>query len=709
MSLSTLLLLHVFPALLPPKDGDEWEYYAILGFDDPRRVSIDDIRKAYRKKSLELHPDKVAQRRQQNAAEAAAEYEKVQEAYGVLGDEKHRQQYAVLGNSPARYRFVHTGGLYNPARLYENLAKASTIDKTRLVVVVSIVFMILLLQPILVAAKVNQVIEQEGTLQNTDWVVILIPTWMLYGLLLIFWVAMAILAPNKAKPQVIATLLTSVCFLSGLIILAKKWDEPLSTNKHWHRASVPFYLAIFCRVLSAYLVVAAAQDEFQKMVSLQHLETTEACCLEDMSEERRAQVLKDNHVITVDEEAVAAALEILAKEGVEFTDDDVEALRVTTSPEFEAMDAMTQAVVTPAGNMLVFGVTFIALVAAKVEGQIDASWWLVFLPIWILLSQDVARGLFSCCCGSVSGEEVVVMGRSDENSAEKEKGENDTDIEVGHLPVSTGMAAMQSSMEWATAEGDMKDFHSPTSAPVEPLDIGEAGNKEIPSDEEASQTDQLGSKNETFLRQKPPGAPANNLTVEHSEEEQDTEGSNLAPAEQVDKDTSENAEEPEIKFDEDTFRAWQQAQTEADQSAMDAQAKAQGQCCVSLFQIIVVCLIVGKLENDFESDTQDPSDTGYSAFWILFPIFLIAGLMFCCCSCLIYTAGATGLDELVDKAKRKDDEEPNEASASSNVVPTPPPSHAHEPVKSDDLDTTPVSKVNEHNAEASNENMNDLD
>ena len=69
MTISSVLLQTLCPALLPPPsassseaDAEDDEYYAILGL--PKYASAAEIRAAYKKKSLQLHPDKVQQRQQ---------------------------------------------------------------------------------------------------------------------------------------------------------------------------------------------------------------------------------------------------------------------------------------------------------------------------------------------------------------------------------------------------------------------------------------------------------------------------------------------------------------------------------------------------------------------------------------------------------------------------------------------------------------------
>lgn len=60
------------------------DYYQILHVSE--KASPEEIRKAYRKLAVKYHPD--------NAGEQAREqFDKVQEAYGVLGDEEKRAVY----------------------------------------------------------------------------------------------------------------------------------------------------------------------------------------------------------------------------------------------------------------------------------------------------------------------------------------------------------------------------------------------------------------------------------------------------------------------------------------------------------------------------------------------------------------------------------------------------------------------------------------
>jgi molecular chaperone DnaJ len=68
------------------KDWLEKDFYAVLGV--PKGATGDDIKKAYRKLALGLHPDKNP-----GNAEAEQKFKEVSEAYGVLSDDQKRREY----------------------------------------------------------------------------------------------------------------------------------------------------------------------------------------------------------------------------------------------------------------------------------------------------------------------------------------------------------------------------------------------------------------------------------------------------------------------------------------------------------------------------------------------------------------------------------------------------------------------------------------
>lgn len=72
-----------------------WKFYELL--DIPREASKDDIKKAYKKKAVETHPDKGGD---------PEKFKEIGNAYSVLSDENQRNRYDQLGDEG----FAATGG-----------------------------------------------------------------------------------------------------------------------------------------------------------------------------------------------------------------------------------------------------------------------------------------------------------------------------------------------------------------------------------------------------------------------------------------------------------------------------------------------------------------------------------------------------------------------------------------------------------------------
>lgn len=77
-------------------------YYSIL--EIPETASSDEIKKSYRRLSMMYHPDK-----NKNNPDATAKFQKISEAYEVLGDADKRREYDDLKNIP----FVKFGQRFN--------------------------------------------------------------------------------------------------------------------------------------------------------------------------------------------------------------------------------------------------------------------------------------------------------------------------------------------------------------------------------------------------------------------------------------------------------------------------------------------------------------------------------------------------------------------------------------------------------------------
>ena len=74
-------------------------FYEVLGVTE--NATQDEIKKAYRKKAVEHHPDKGG---------SEDEFKKISQAYDTIGDENKRREYDNVRRNP----FANSGGGFNP-------------------------------------------------------------------------------------------------------------------------------------------------------------------------------------------------------------------------------------------------------------------------------------------------------------------------------------------------------------------------------------------------------------------------------------------------------------------------------------------------------------------------------------------------------------------------------------------------------------------
>ena len=80
------------------------DYYEVLGVD--KNASAEDIKRAYRKKAIQYHPDK-----NQGDKEAEEKFKEAAEAYEVLSDPQKRQRYDQFGHAGMQGGGFSSGGM----------------------------------------------------------------------------------------------------------------------------------------------------------------------------------------------------------------------------------------------------------------------------------------------------------------------------------------------------------------------------------------------------------------------------------------------------------------------------------------------------------------------------------------------------------------------------------------------------------------------
>jgi hypothetical protein len=147
------------------KGNDNIEYYEILNIH--RKCSKEAIKSAYRRQSLQLHPDKLAQKGIQPTNEQKQQFLKIKEAYDVLSDPKRRTLYDELGGSGMK--LLDSPHEINPLDLVKNFQKNRS-DRASLMLLIFLLFVLLFIFPILIALKCDNRI-------SGSWIAVWIPAW----------------------------------------------------------------------------------------------------------------------------------------------------------------------------------------------------------------------------------------------------------------------------------------------------------------------------------------------------------------------------------------------------------------------------------------------------------------------------------------------------------------------------------------------------
>lgn len=194
-------------------EGSNIELYEALGFDTSN-VSAEDIRQAFRKKTLQLHPDKLAQRGIQVTPEESLKFVKCKEAYEVLSDPKRRKRYDQLGL--LGLKILENPRDINPSELIKNF-KRNQKDRFKIAVLLGLLFGIVLIFPIIFA------LQCDGTLR-ASWLAIWTPAWLIDLLLLLtaFYLCGHQEDPNEdgsEVPEKLTTMTKLINFLETVLFI----------------------------------------------------------------------------------------------------------------------------------------------------------------------------------------------------------------------------------------------------------------------------------------------------------------------------------------------------------------------------------------------------------------------------------------------------------------------------------------------------------
>mmetsp|Transcript_23883 Transcript_23883/g.35039 ORF Transcript_23883/g.35039 Transcript_23883/m.35039 type:complete len:532 (+) Transcript_23883:59-1654(+) len=340
------LLLFCFRSCLK-EDNSSREYYDRLGLDS--KASTDAIKKAYKKKSLQLHPDRLAQKGIQVTPEHNLEFQKLKEAYDVLADARKRRIYDQVG--AYGLKLIDSPQEVNPMELMKNFQKNRS-DRMKIAAVVVLVFAILLLLPILFCLKCD------GKLDNAPWLAIWTPMWVLDAIMVISAVLFLVVKDEPPedeegeKPEEVSLSVKlffaarTFTFVLIQIFVLMRLDHAVDWS--WYRVFVPWFV---------YEFLALCDEVPVALVPVPPVDLTAIQTLEEDPE-------------GMDQEA------------------KVQALMIETE-HFRKL--LEQAISRKSMVVSVLRIWLALFLAAQLDGRVEWDWGLVLLPVWMYFVAEIVN------------------------------------------------------------------------------------------------------------------------------------------------------------------------------------------------------------------------------------------------------------------------------------------------------------------------------
>lgn len=748
------ILAWVFSAFIEHDSSDDdpdapsEDYYALLGIK--KNATGDEIRRAYKKKSLMLHPDKIAQRAEQGdktPEEIRRDFQKVKEAYECLSDPKQREIYDGLGSLGTKF-LNNPQAAMDPHTLLENLAKSSMCDRTKLSAVVLLGTLLVLMQPILICAKINQDLKDAGTLSESSWAAILTPLWFLDAVFLFLF--------TSAKVFGITAKFLLIVVLQIFLVL--RWDETVA----WSYAIVliPLYLLEMARIGSALYWIRKMNADMLRMVTIEYLEeviipkhysgkkktkedgeedddgddeelgdaepekSAERRLYADLTDEERDEINRLYRIVHLPPDVTRAV-----DSGIEMDHDE----QIAQSSEYQAAIEMQWQAVRAIRNIIVIHLPTIVLLVLKADYVKDYSWWIVSVPLWIQIGLTMGKSCFTCCTAgaeaSSEDEDMLAAAMMAQAAAGKDKKSSDDgadaddeDDEPLAPPGNSGSGTAAASKTSVSKEDKAveENFSQEETKASEDIDVEALKSMKI--SELKAELAAYGISTAAFIEK---GEYVNALADAKASGRPKTRVGQPSPAPSSGikakcndgKDTDDGDDDDDsssgVYIDEETFRAWAAAQEAHEAKASEIAAKACARCCEQVFWAMMLALFVAKLAG--EDGGGDPTgQNSYSSFWILFPFLLMAAIFLCCCCCSIYCAsGMEGMEENLRQSMAKkpngaggesgdaeasaapaaDPVAPDEESPSAPFIPVPPPPAAEEETKEVNVNQAKVAEI----------------
>jgi hypothetical protein len=332
-------------------EGDEDNFYSILGVD--RDASPDEIKRAYKRQSLQMHPDKLAQRGRTATEEDQSKFTRMKEAYEVLSDPHKKETYDAIGERGMRW--IDEPFSIDPQELAHNFATSSVLDRSKIFAIFVAIAVAVLLLPLLICLHVDGSFGGKAS-----WLATFTPLW-LWDVFILFYHSRVIMMGPIPRPDHIPL---------------EEWVDPLPMKKRI------FSLVRFVLIVVFEVLVGLRLDQ---VINIPWVLIFSPLYVWEITTLYKKWPLARMRIVTVEDLEAA-----LGKPFSQFTVAEKELIGKrysvvpsTESPEFDA----AQKLKTRARHDIIksiFRVLFVVVLLLQIDLNAGMNWWVVFLPFWLL-------------------------------------------------------------------------------------------------------------------------------------------------------------------------------------------------------------------------------------------------------------------------------------------------------------------------------------
>ncbi|KAL7551992.1 hypothetical protein ACHAWF_015204 [Thalassiosira exigua] len=327
-------------------------FYDLLGVD--KKAAPDELKRAYKRQSLRMHPDKLAQRGTPATEADRERFTRMRHAYEVLSDPRRRETYDAIGERGMRW--VEEPLSVDPQELAHNFATSSVCDRSKIFAIFLGAYVAIFLLPVLVCLMADGKLGPQA-----KWCAVLAPLWLWDALILFYHSRVVTMGPIRrpdhipeeewVDPLPMSKRITAMVRFAFLVVfqvlLALRLDGYIGIP--WWAVFIPLYLwelIALRRKIALIMVRIVTLDELELAIGKKVSECTPA---EREDIHRRFAVVP-------------------CKEGPTYD----AARRLRDDAKMDVVRILARA-------------TFAVLVVLNLElADGDWNWWLVFLPVFAL-------------------------------------------------------------------------------------------------------------------------------------------------------------------------------------------------------------------------------------------------------------------------------------------------------------------------------------